>query len=145
ARRRRLLDRPPVHGGVAERGAGGGAPAELRGGLAHVDRSEQARQQAGAVATAPGGLVDAGAGVEDAEEAGRMVRRLRRADHEEAARIERVVEGRADLLLQLAVEIDEDVAAGDEVDAREGRVLEDVVEGEEDDVPQLLADPVAVA
>ena len=44
-----------------------------------------------------------------------------------------------DLLLQIAVEIDEQVAAGDEIDVGERRILEQVVHGKQDDVAELLA------
>ena len=51
----------------------------------------------------------------------------------------------ADLLLQVAVEIDQNVAAGDEIDAREGRVFEQVVDREQHQVAQFLAHAVVVA
>ncbi len=51
----------------------------------------------------------------------------------------------ADLLLQLAIEIDQEIAAGDQIDAGERRILEQAVAGEQHDVAQFLADPVVVA
>ncbi len=60
-------------------------------------------------------------------------------------RLQREVEGRADLLLQLAIEVDQHVAAGDEVGARKRRVLEQTVPGEQHDVAQLARDAVVIA
>ena len=47
------------------------------------------------------------------------------------------VKQRQHLLLRGRLQVDEQVAAGDEVDAREGRVLDDVVLREHDPLPQL--------
>ncbi len=46
-------------------------------------------------------------------------------------------------LLRLRIEVDEEVAAADQVEARERRVLHQVVGGEYDRLAQLAADPVA--
>ena len=53
------------------------------------------------------------------------------------------MEERQDLLLRRRLQIDEEVAAGDEVDAGEGRVLDDVVLREDDQLAQLGDDLVA--
>src|SRR5262249_21372585 len=76
------------------------------------------------------------------EVARRTVGVLRRPQEEEAARFERVVEGVDHLLLQVALEVDQQVAAGDEIEARERGVFEDAVVGEQNDVSQLALDPV---
>ena len=54
------------------------------------------------------------------------------------------MKGGADLLLQLAVEINQQVSAGDEVGAGERRILQETVPGEQHDVAQLPRDPVVV-
>jgi hypothetical protein len=54
------------------------------------------------------------------------------------------VEDGDDLLLQLAVEVDQQVAAGDEAHVRERRVLEQAVLGEQDDIAQIPVEPVLV-
>ena len=64
------------------------------------------------------------------EHADGIVGTLGRAEEEVARRVQGEVEGRADVLLQLSVEVDEQVPAGDEVDAREWRILEKAVLGE---------------
>ena len=54
------------------------------------------------------------------------------------------MEDAADLLLQLAIEIDEQVAARDQVEPGEWGVLEQAVAGEQEHVPKLLLGPVVV-
>ena len=49
------------------------------------------------------------------------------------------------MLLHLSVEIDQHVPAGDEIDARKWRILEQAVPGEQHDVAQLARDTVMVA
>src|SRR5262245_2955678 len=56
-----------------------------------------------------------------------------------------VMENAANLLLKLAIKIDQKVAAGDEVEARERRVLEQTVVGEKDQVADLPPDAVMLA
>src|SRR6185437_5271975 len=67
------------------------------------------------------------------------------AQQEEAARIERIMERAANLLLQVAIEIDEEIAAGDQVDARERRVLQQIMNREQHDIAQLLAHAIPVS
>ena len=55
------------------------------------------------------------------------------------------MEDAADLLLKLAIEIDEQVAARDEIEPGEWRVLEQAVAGEQDHVPKLSLGPVVVS
>ena len=64
-------------------------------------------------------------------------------EHEEAARLERVVEHRQQLLLQHRVHVDEDVAAEDQIQARERRVPGQVLSGKHAHVADRLADAVA--
>src|SRR5262249_35784992 len=70
---------------------------------------------------------------------------LRRAHEQETVGLERIVKRGADLRLQVAVEIDEQVAAGDQVDVRERGVLQQAMLGENDEVAHLAPDPVVVA
>ena len=55
------------------------------------------------------------------------------------------MEDAADLLLKLAIEIDEQVAARDEIEPGEWRVLEQTVAGEQDRVPKLSPGQVVVS
>jgi len=61
--------------------------------------------------------------------------RLRLAEDEHAARGEGVVECTKDSLLERRSEVDEEVAATDEVDARERRIASDIVAGEDAAIP----------
>ena len=87
--------------------------------------------------------VDAPVRVDGLELVGQLARRLARAEEQHAAGLEREVKQRQHLLLHQRLEVDQQVAAGDEVDARERRVVDHVVLREHDHLPQLLDDPVA--
>src|SRR5439155_23494670 len=69
--------------------------------------------------------------------------RLGRAQEEESFRFKGVMKRRHDLFLQTGFEIDQQVAATDEVDARERRVAQEILSGENDDLPQRLGNPIA--
>ena len=71
--------------------------------------------------------------------------RLRTAKEQVTARIERVMEERHELLLQEGVHVDEQVAAADQVDPREGRILGDVLLGEDKAISNRLDHAVALA
>src|SRR5215475_14336782 len=58
--------------------------------------------------------------------------------------MESVVESVACQLLQFAIQVNQEVTASDEIDARKGRVLEQAVAGEKDKVPQFLPHPVMI-
>src|SRR5262249_59387760 len=131
----------------APRGGGGGAfsargptPPRFVGRRGGADRpprrlhvvgkaapGEQPRQQMRLFPPPYGRLVDAGIAVDAAKESSRIIGRLGRAEHEESVRPQRVLERAYDLLLQLAVQVDEQVTAGDEGEPGEGGVLEQVV------------------
>jgi len=113
--------------------------------FAHARGSEQARQQPPLVAGYRGGLKNARGEIDRAKQTVRIFGRLRSAEEQIAGGIERVVEGAAYLLLQLAIEIDEDVAAGDQVDVRERRILEQVVHREQHQIANLLPHLVMIA
>jgi hypothetical protein len=55
------------------------------------------------------------------------------------------VEGGANLLLYLSVEVDEDVPTGDEVDARKWRILEKAVLGDQHRIAQFAGHTIMVA
>src|SRR5689334_3105480 len=76
---------------------------------------------------------------------GRIIDRLRCAEEQIGIRLKCVMEDRAGLPLQLSVKIDEEVAAEDQVEAREGGVFEQAVGGEKDEVAELTLDPVVIA
>ena len=67
---------------------------------------------------------------------------LRGPEEQVAIRQERVVEDRDQLLLQRRVHVDQEVAAGDQVEARERRVPDDVVMSEHAALAQRAADPI---
>ena len=69
---------------------------------------------------------------------------LRRAEEEEAVRVQRVMERRDHAFLQGWCEVDEQIAAADEVDARERRIGRDVLLGEKAHLPDGFADAVLV-
>src|SRR6185312_17502974 len=60
----------------------------------------------------------------------------------ETIRLQRVMESRDDLLLQGWLEIDEHIAAGDQVDAREGRILHEIVLSKNNEVANGFVNPV---
>jgi hypothetical protein len=133
----------PMYRSFAERGGRAQGSARVRDlCLAQAHRCEQARQQARLLACHCSRDVDACGSIDQPEQAGRMIGALRGAEHQVTARVERIVKSAADLLLQLPIQVDEHVAAGDEIDVRERRVLEQVVRGEQHDVAQLLPDAV---
>ena len=63
--------------------------------------------------------------------------------HEEAGRLEGVMEDRKDLLLQHRTQIDQKISAGDEVEPREGWVSRHVLPGEDAHVPNGLRDLIS--
>ena len=69
-------------------------------------------------------------------------RRLRCAQHEKPGWLERVVEQRDDVLLH-ASQVDQHVAATDQVQLRKRRIVDQVVPGEDAHLAQVLVDLVA--
>ncbi|HWJ06406.1 MAG TPA: hypothetical protein VNS57_11570, partial [Steroidobacteraceae bacterium] len=80
--------------------------------------------------------------VGDVEQARTLADRLRGAEEQRAAGHQRVVEQRDQLALQVAIEIDQQVATADQVELRERRVLDHVLLREDKQVAQVLLDPV---
>ena len=70
--------------------------------------------------------------------------RLRRSEHKETSRVKRVLEHGQHVLLKHGVEIDQEIAATDQVEPGEGRVPSDVVAGENALVPDGFGDLVAL-
>ena len=66
-------------------------------------------------------------------------------EEEHPSWVQRVVEEGDDLSLQLAVQVDEEIAAADEVELGEGGVLDDVLLGEDEEVADVLVNPVGGA
>ena len=69
--------------------------------------------------------------------------RLGVSEQQDAARLERVVKHRQQLLLQLAVHVDEHVATADHVEPREWRIARQIVPGEDAEVAERLRDAIA--
>ena len=67
---------------------------------------------------------------------------LGRPQEQVAAGLQSVVEHRQHVVLQLGVEVDEQIAAGHEVHARERRIADDAVRGEDAQVANLLGQHV---
>src|SRR5690606_27819295 len=57
----------------------------------------------------------------------RLAHGLRRAKEQEAAGLQRVMEDRKASPLQVRAEVDQHIAAGDEIEPREGRVLAEIL------------------
>ncbi len=71
--------------------------------------------------------------------------RLGSAKEEEAARLERVVEKVEEVLLQLALHVNQQVATADEVEPGERRVAQHAMSGEKHRLAKIAVDPVVVA
>ena len=70
---------------------------------------------------------------------------LARAEKKNAATVQSEMKQRQHFLLCPRLKVDEQVAAGDEIDARERRVLDDVVLGEDDHLANVWDDLISVA
>ena len=57
--------------------------------------------------------------------------------------IQGVMKQLGDIALHVAIQIDQKIAAGNEIDAREGRIREQIVPGKYNEIANLLANPVA--
>src|ERR1700686_3489371 len=88
-------------------------------------------------------LVDLELFVDQGEVIGKNTEALRTAEHEVGTGLERVVHGGDNALLQFRTEIDEKVAATDEIEAREWRIPGDVLFGKNADLANGLRHLVA--
>src|SRR5262245_22444575 len=134
ARRRQRFDRAPVGDGVIERSARCYRRSQQRSVLAHPDWAEQPGQQSRFVPWLQCRLEDPGIAIEAAEKPGRVIGAFRWSQHHVTAGVQRIVEGAADLFLQFPVKIDQDIAARNQVHAREWWVFQKIVmRGKNDD------------
>src|SRR5207302_7649240 len=105
------------------------------------DQQRQSGMHAGMVAA----LKNAALSIERCKQLGMLGQRLGGAEKQITARAERVMKHRHEPLLQLLVEIDQEIAARDQIDAREGRVADYAVRRKDAEVPHVLAQRVADA
>ena len=83
--------------------------------------------------------------VDRCEQVAEVAHALGRAQKQDSLGIERIVENRQHLLLQRGIKINQHIAAGDQIDMGEGRILKQVLPGKHTGIPDALIDPVAVA
>ena len=83
--------------------------------------------------------------VEGREEVEELADALGGAEEEHAVRVERVVKERDELLLEVRAEVDEEVAAADQIELGERRVLDQVVLREHEHVAEALVHAVGAA
>ncbi len=76
--------------------------------------------------------------VQNSELVGRAPRRFRGAEKEDPARFQYLGEEGDEALLHVGVQVDEEIAADKEVEAREGGILDDAVMGEDDHFADLF-------
>ena len=81
--------------------------------------------------------------VQRREQVGKAADGLRAPQEQDAAGIQAVVKERQQLLLQLRRQVDQQVAAAQDVELGEGRIHDDVLRGKDHHLADLLADPVA--
>ena len=62
---------------------------------------------------------------------------LRQPQEQVPARLQGVVEGGQNALLQGGIEVDQQVPAGDQVEPREGRILDEIVRREQAHLPEI--------
>src|SRR6516162_6750120 len=109
--RRHLLNSAAMHRGFAERNGRTYSPPQLHNLFADADRPEQSRQQPRLVTGKRSRLVDPRRALDRAKQSWRIVRSLRCAEKQIAARVQSIVKRAAHLLLEFAIEIDHYIAA----------------------------------
>src|SRR5215470_18668380 len=119
ARRRDLFQNATVQRRFAESDGRAHVPSNESGLVANSDGSEQTRQKSRPVACLRDRFVDAGVAVNGVEQSRRIVGGLGCAEQEKATWIEGVMKGVAHLVLQISIEVDQDIAAGNQVDMGE--------------------------
>jgi hypothetical protein len=145
-RGRRHLKRFAMQSGLAEsRPRAPHSRRQLNGLVQAAYISQQPGQQARLFSRLRGRLVDASLSVMDTKQSLWIVGRLGRSENQKVARIQGIMESAADLLLEFAVEINEEVPAGDEVNVRERRVFEHAVVCEDEEVAQLTPHSIMIA
>src|SRR5215469_17095566 len=88
------------------------------------------------------GLEDPSLAVKRPKQTGRIIGSFGRAEKKEASRRQGVMECATHLLLQFTIEIDQQVAAGNEVETRKRRILEQAVHGKQRHIAKLPLDAV---
>jgi hypothetical protein len=81
--------------------------------------------------------------VEGGKQVGEVADRLRAAEKQDAAGIQAVVKQRKEFLLQLRGEVDQQVAAAQNIQLGKGRVHDEALRGKDHHFPDLRAHPVA--
>ena len=89
-------------------------------------------------------LVQLGLAVQHGKQVAKLADALGGAEKQHAAGFQRVVEQRNELLLQFHAHVDQQVAAADQVQPGERRVLDHVLLGEDQHVADALVDAVAL-
>ncbi len=77
------------------------------------------------------------------EQVGKRANRFGGSEEQKPSRLQGVMKSRQDFFLQPGLEINQQVAATDEVHARERRVAQEILPSEDDHLPQGFADAVA--
>ena len=90
-------------------------------------------------------LVDLGLALQHGKQVALFARRLRRAQEQHAARLQGIVKQRDQLLLQFCAQVNQQVAATDQVELGERRVLDHVLLREHQQVTNAFVDPVGAA
>ena len=116
ARRRLLLQRQAMQSRLAGCGRASDVARNVRGMLSPSGCAEQFWKGQLLVPRAPRRLVNASFPVDGAKQTGRALRAFGRAEEQETVEVQGIMEDAADLLLKLAIEIDEQVAARDEIE-----------------------------
>ena len=80
--------------------------------------------------------------VDDSKERFELPDRFGRTEEQDAVRLQGIVEQRQEFLLCLGFQIDQEIAAGQEVQLRKGGIGQDVMSRKHDQIPNLLLNPV---
>ena len=90
-------------------------------------------------------LKDLGLAIERAEERIMIAHAFGGAEEEPTVRLQREVEKRDELLLQLRAQVDQQIAATEQIELGKGRILDDVLLGEDQQVAEAFMDAIAAA
>ena len=90
-------------------------------------------------------LIDSRIAVDRLEPVRGMVGAFRSPEQQEAVRFQGIMECRADLMLEFPIKIDQQVAAGDEVELGEGWVFQHAMVCKKDEIPQLALDALELS
>ena len=148
ARRSDLLQERLL-GELAQRHLGG----ELRRGGARRQqrigrpgrRQEMAQQRARQAVEVALPLIDLGLAVQRGEQVAELAHPLGSAQKQDSARLQCVVKQRDELLLQFRPHVNEQVAAADQVNPGKRRVLDHVLLGKDQQVADVLVNPIDAA